>query len=99
MIDEENKTEDANATNRTDTEFKRDQANGNLGDPTAKRNLGPDNTTQRPDQKDELPNLQIGGNEVTGYGGKTTEANENAEGPGFEAEGSEFTNDHPNKEE
>lgn len=99
MIKEEKETEDTNKNNRTDTEYKREEANGNLGDPSAKRNLGPDNTTQRPNQKDELANLHIGGNETTGYGANTTGANENAAGPGFEAEGSEYTNDHPVKEE
>ena len=104
MIDEENNAEklpeeNLSDKNRSDVEFKKDQANGNMGDPTAKRNIGPNDTTQRSNQKDELQNLHIGGNEVSGYGGNAPGAGENAAGPGFEAEGSEFANDHPAREE
>lgn len=99
LTDEENTPGNSNENNKSDVEYKRDQANGNLGDPSAKRNMGPDGTTQRSNQKDELGNLHIGGNEVSGYGGKTTGAGEQAAGPGFEAEGSEYANDHPVKED
>ena len=60
-------------------------------DPTSKRNIGLHGETQRNDQKDELGNLIIRGNEVTGYGGNTNEPGEESKsGPGFGAEGSEY---------
>ncbi|KAA9345925.1 hypothetical protein [Adhaeribacter soli] len=101
MENSEEQPFDNNEKNKSDVEFKKDQANGNLGDPTAKRNIGPNGIQQRPNQKDELDNLHIGGNEVTGYGDNlpAADAGENAAGPGFEAEGDEYTNDHPVKEE
>lgn len=95
---EENK-EAHNDKHKSDIEYKKDQANGNLGDPSAKRNIGPGGIQQRPNQKDEIQNLHIGGNEVTGYGNNTSDAGESAAGPGFEAEGSEYNNDNPVKEE
>ena len=99
MIEEEDKAENLPDKNKSDVEYQKDQANGNLGDPSSKRNLGPDGTTQRNNQADELKKLHIGGNEVSGYGGNVTGAGETASGPGFEAEGSEYANDHPVKEE
>ena len=99
MIDEENNPGNSNENNKSDVEYKRDQANGNLGDPSSKRNIGPDNTTQRSNQKDELGNLHIAGNEVSGYGANTEGAGDSAAGPGFEAEGSEFANDNPIRED
>src|SRR5690349_10544637 len=99
MIEEENNPENQSDKNRSDVEYKKDQTNGNLGDPTAKRNIGLNGATQRDNQKDELKNLHIGGSEVTGYGNNSAEAGEAASGPGFEAEGSEYANDHPVKEE
>ncbi len=99
MKDDENQPGHINDKNKSDVDHKMDQANGNLGDPSAKRNIGLNNATQRDNQKDELENLHIAGNETTGYGDNTDGAEENASGPGFEAEGSEFSNDHPVKEE
>jgi len=87
-----------NERNESDVDYKKDQANGNIGEPSAKRNIGPNDQTQRSNQKDQLENLHIGGSEVAGYGANTGEAEENAQGPGFEAEGGEYTNDHPVKE-
>ena len=99
MTEDENQAENLPDKNKSDVEFKKDQANGNLGDPTSKRNIGPNDTTQRSGQKDELKNLDIAGNEVTGYGNNTVVAGESASGPEFEAEGSEFANDHPERDE
>jgi len=99
MIEDENTAENQSDKNKSDVEYKRDQANGNLGDPTAKRNIGLNGATQRSNQKDELKNLHIGGSEVTGYGDNDNEAGEAASGPGFEAEGSEYANDNPVKDE
>ena len=89
-----------NKRNQSDKAYKRDQANGNIGDPSSKRNIGLGGEMQRANQKDELQNLHIAGNEVSGYGDTNhTDAEENAAGPGFEAEGSEYANDHPVKDE
>ena len=89
-----------NKKNQSDIAYKRDQANGNLGDPSSKRNIGLCGEMQRNDQKDELKNLHIGGDEVSGYGATNhTDLGENAAGPGFEAEGSEYSNDNPVRDE
>jgi hypothetical protein len=91
----ENHPGTTNRNNQSDLEFQKDQANGNIGDPSSRRNIGLNGETQRNNQKDELENMQIGGSEVTGYGNLTPDDNESiAAGPGFEAEGSEFSNDH-----
>ncbi|MFD3001571.1 hypothetical protein ACFS7Z_14465 [Pontibacter toksunensis] len=67
---------------------------GNHPDPSAKRNMGPNGTTERPGQKDKLENLHIGGNETTGYGANTDENAESiSQGPGFEFEGSDTAMD------
>lgn len=69
-------------------EYQKSEANGTVGDPSARRNIGANGYTQRTGQKDQLENLHIGGNEVTGQGGNDHETpNENAAGPGFEIEG------------
>jgi hypothetical protein len=99
MKSEEKDKQEGSSRNKSDSEYKKDQANGNLGDPTAKRNIGLGGQMSRPNQKDELENLHIQGNEATGYGANTEEPNENAQGPGFEAEGGEYHNDHTAKEE
>ncbi len=63
---------------------------GNHPDPSAKRNMGPNGTTERPGQKDKLKNLKIKGDEVSGYGGNNPKSVEEfAQGPGFEYEGSD----------
>lgn len=83
-----------------DLAFRKDQANDNLGDPSAKRNIGLGGAMQRAGQKDKLHNLSIGGNEVTGYGANTEdEGEELRSGPGFGAEGSEYKGDPIRKTE
>ena len=76
-------------------EYRQDQSNNKASnDPTAERNVGPNGYTQRSNQKDQLENLHIGGSETEPQGGNDhTNANEQAQGPGFEAEGS-FELDH-----
>jgi hypothetical protein len=65
------------------------QTNENRPDPTAKRNIGPSGETERRGQKDKLKNMHIGGNEVTGYGANDPDSIDyQAQGPGFENEGS-----------
>lgn len=57
-------------------------------DPSAYRHQGANGYTQRNDQKDQLENLHIGGSETTPQGGNDHKnAGEQAQGPGFEAEG------------
>ena len=69
-------------------EYQKEEANGTIGDASARRYIGANGYTQRTGQKDQLENLHIGGNEVTGQGGNDHETpGENAAGPGFEAEG------------
>ncbi|MDX5348688.1 MAG: hypothetical protein LPJ89_07555 [Hymenobacteraceae bacterium] len=71
-------------------DYRQSQTNENVPDPSAKRNIGLGGETQRHNQKDNLDNLVIRGNEVTGYGANDHKhAGENAQGPGFEAEGSD----------
>ena len=58
-------------------------------DPSAARNTGANGYTQRNNQKDQLDNLHIGGSETSPQGGNDhTNAGEQAQGPGFEVEGS-----------
>lgn len=62
----------------------------NHPDPSAKRNMGPNGTTERAGQMDKLENKHIGGNETTGYGANDPNSVESfAQGPGFEFEGSD----------
>lgn len=71
-------------------DYQQDQSNGKeAGDPTAARYTGANGYTQRSDQKDQLENLHIGGSETSPQGGTDHDnANEQQQGPGFEAEGS-----------
>ncbi len=71
-------------------EYQQDQSNNKASnDPSAARNTGANGYTQRSNQKDQLENLHIGGSETTPQGGNNhTSAGEQAQGPGFEAEGS-----------
>ncbi len=70
-------------------DYQKAEANGTIGDASARRNIGANGYTQRTGQKDQLENLAIGGDEVTPQGGNDhVTPNENAAGPGFEAEGS-----------
>lgn len=94
---ETNKDEAARSEGAHENEHKRKDntkmtsAEEGTPDPTSKRNIGLNGETQRNDQKDELGNLIIRGNEVTGYGDNTSEPGEELKsGPGFGAEGSEY---------
>ncbi|WP_310393162.1 hypothetical protein [Hymenobacter sp.] len=71
-------------------EFKQDQSNHKASAaPTSARNTGANGYTQRSNQKDQLENLHIGGSETSPQGGNNhTGAGEQAQGPGFEVEGS-----------
>ena len=73
-----------------ETEYQQDQSNNKAsGDPSAARYTGANGYTQRSNQKDQLENLHIGGSETEPQGGNDhTSAGEQAQGPGFEAEGS-----------
>lgn len=71
-------------------EYRQDQSNNKAAnDPTAARNTGAHGYTQRDNQKDQLENLLIHGSETEPQGGNNhSDANEQAQGPGFETEGS-----------
>jgi len=85
--------EDEQASSKTPKSTKEkdfhEQTNDNHPDPSAKRNVGLNGKTERNDQKDQLENLHIGGNEVSGYGANDPDSKESiSQGPGFEFEGS-----------
>lgn len=86
----ENKNFSKNDELERQKEYKQDQSNNkSSNDPSAARNTGANGYTQRDNQKDQLDNLHIGGSETSPQGGNQhTEAGEQAQGPGFEAEGS-----------
>ena len=86
----ENKNFPKNEELERQKKYKQDQStNKASNDPTAARNVGANGYTQRNDQKDQLENLHIGGSETSPQGGNDhTNAGEQAQGPGFEAEGS-----------
>ena len=71
-------------------EYQQSQSNDKASnDPSAARNTGANGYTQRSNQKDQLDNLHIGGSETSPQGGNDhSGAGEQAQGPGFEAEGS-----------
>lgn len=71
-------------------DFKSLMSNGKeANDPSAQRNTGAQGYTQRSDQKNQLDNLHIGGSETEPQGGSDHHnAGEQAQGPGFEVEGS-----------
>jgi hypothetical protein len=93
--EKENTPGHVNKNNQSDQKHRLDQANGNIGDPSSKRNIGLHGETQRDNQKDELGNLHIAGNEITGYGANNhVDSEENSSGPGFEAEGSDTLDDN-----
>ena len=79
-----------NAALEQEKEYQQDQSNGKASsDPSAQRNIGAHGYTQRSNQKDQLENLHIGGSETEPQGGNNHQsAGEQAQGPGFEAEGS-----------
>ena len=70
--------------------YKQDQSNNKASnDPSAARYTGANGYTQRSNQKDQLGNLHIGGGEGEAQGGNDhIGAGEQAQGPGFEVEGS-----------
>ena len=76
-------------------QYRKEQSNDKeSNDPTAARHTGAQGYTQRGNQKDQLENLHIGGSETSPQGGNDHHsAGEQAQGPGFEAEGS-FELDH-----
>lgn len=86
----ENKNFPKNEQLEKEKEYQQDQSNNKAsGDPTAARYTGANGYTQRSDQKDQLENLHIGGSETSPQGGNDHQnAGEQAQGPGFEAEGS-----------
>ena len=86
----ENKDFPKNEELEKQKEYQQDQSNNkSSGDPSAQRNIGANGYTQRSDQKDQLENLHIGGSETSPQGGNDHQkAGEQAQGPGFEAEGS-----------
>ncbi|MGY3087367.1 hypothetical protein ACVWYF_000393 [Hymenobacter sp. UYAg731] len=86
----ENKKFTKNEELEKQKEYQQDQSNDKASsDPTAQRNIGANGYTQRSNQKDQLENLHIGGSETSPQGGNDhTTAGEQAQGPGFEAEGS-----------
>ncbi|AIZ63766.1 hypothetical protein PK28_08820 [Hymenobacter sp. DG25B] len=91
-------TEDKNQENNirkneqleNERDFKADQSNGKVvGDPSARRHVGARGYTQRSDQKDQLENLHIGGDDThPGGANEHVKEGENAAGPGFQKEGS-----------
>lgn len=70
--------------------YRAGESNGKqANDPSASRHTGANGYTQRSDQKDQLENLHIGGDDLTPAGGNDHHnAGEQAQGPGFEMEGS-----------
>lgn len=86
----ENKNFPKNEELERQKEYKQDQSNNkSSNDPTAARYTGANGYTQRDNQKDQLENLHIGGSETSPQGGSQhTDAGEQAQGPGFEDEGS-----------
>lgn len=86
----ENKDFPKNEELEKQKEYLQDQSNNKAsGDPTAMRYVGANGYTQRTNQKDQLENLHIGGSDISPQGGNDhTGAGEQAQGPGFEAEGS-----------
>ncbi|ALW86035.1 hypothetical protein AUC43_13615 [Hymenobacter sedentarius] len=86
----ENKNFPKNEELERQKEYKQDQSNNkSSNDPSAARNTGANGYTQRDNQKDQLENLHIGGSETSPQGGNQhTSADEQAQGPGFESEGS-----------
>ena len=71
-------------------DYQQDQSNNKLSnDASAARNTGANGYTQRSNQKDQLENLHIGGDETHPQGGNNhATAGEQAQGPGFTEEGS-----------
>jgi hypothetical protein len=85
-----NKVEPGNEELEAQRDYQRDQSNNkNSDDASAHRNVGANGYTQRSDQKDQLQNLHIGGDDTHPQGGNNHDtAGEQAQGPGFTQEGS-----------
>ena len=86
----ENKNFPKNEQLEKDKEYQQDQSNNKASnDPSAARYTGANGYTERDNQKDQLKNLHISGGEGQVQGGSEhTSAGEQAQGPGFEVEGS-----------
>ena len=86
----ENKNFPKNEQLEREKEYKQDQSNNKASnDPSAARYVGANGYTQRNNQKDQLENLHIGGSDIAPSGANEhVSAGEQAQGPGFEAEGS-----------
>jgi hypothetical protein len=86
----ENKNFPKNEQLEKEKAYQQDQSNNKAsGDPSALRNTGANSYLQRNDQKDQLENLHIGGSETSPQGGNDHDnVGEQAQGPGFEMEGS-----------
>ena len=86
----ENKNFAKNEELEKQKEYHQDQSNNKASsDPSAQRNIGANGYTQRNDQKHQLENLHIGGSETSPQGGNDHDTiGEQAQGPGFEVEGS-----------
>lgn len=86
----ENKNFPKNEQLEKEKEYQQDQSNNKAsGDPSAARYTGANGYIERANQKDQLENLHIGGGEGQPQGGNNhTDAGEQAQGPGFEVEGS-----------
>ena len=71
-------------------DYKRDQSNNkDSNDASAARYMGPNGYDQRSNQKDQLSNLHIGGDETSPQGGNEHNTpGEQAQGAGFASEGS-----------
>ncbi|MCC9166779.1 hypothetical protein [Pontibacter harenae] len=95
MANEENKRDSApKGPEKINNDYNERMTMGNHPDPSAKRNISQDGSTERAGQKDKLENLHIGGNEATGYGANDkTDVESFAQGPGFEYEGSDTAMD------
>lgn len=86
----ENKNFPKNEQLEKNKEYQQDQSNNKASnDPSAARYTGANGYTERSNQKDQLENLHISGGEGQVQGGSEhTGAGEQAQGPGFEVEGS-----------
>jgi hypothetical protein len=86
----ENKHFPTNEKLEREKQYRQDQSNNKASaDPTAARHTGAKGYTQRGNQKDQLENLHIHGDDTHPGGGNDHQnAGEQAQGPGFEAEGS-----------
>ncbi len=93
-IEEEDIQNTPDSPKNVNSDFNKRVSMGNQPDPSAKRNVGPGGQLERSGEKDKLENLNIAGNEVTGYGAHDkTNIKGHAQGPGYEFEGSDTAMD------